>query len=484
MPFILHLQTSSDICFNSSAKYLNFPQELKTKKNFLSIKRTNDQQSYYQGNSSRKLLIATESIYRFSKLQNSRSTLFKELLDKYWEQSIFLSDSTPLLRQYSSLISKQQSQLAKNKKKQLMTSFTKALYNGSIDAESLLTTPRTDDNVSQSVRYLLRKTFRFRQPIFKNRLSLGQARDKPSTDPYSILLQKLSLNSCPTFVVTNGFDQLVLSESVSQIALKQSPFVSIKQWYHDHFGHIHDQSSVYEGWFFVNPQDAYEYKHFIQSKYPRSANQNGLNVSHANLYAYYRLNRQSLPRIEFRLFPDLEEIGKLITKRSHKNKVTFDKRQKYGKNYFQGQPIYFIESAIGRNPEDKSPTEVRYFYKVPGDPSGKKYTAIFFNKNVAVRAWKQFCLDSPNYNMPETPKLRVYNLEDFLKDNEESTHTLEQDFIFIPGNKAYEEINDNCFEDGLSVSRVDTKIPAYKLTLSLWTKRLIWSLTSRQPPNW
>nr|SCW22949.1 Hypothetical protein ORF_2 [Nemalion sp. H.1444] len=480
MPFILHLQTLSDTCGTPNPEHLNFSQNLKTKKDLLSIKKTSDQQSFHQGNSSRNLLIATESIYRFSNLQNPSGILFKELLDKYWQQSIFLSDSTPLLRQYSSLISKQQPQSAKNKKKQLMTSFTKSLYNGSIDLESLNPVLDKDDNIPKSVRYLLRKRFCFSLPVLKAPSSLGQTLDRSTVNLYN----KLSLNNCPTFVVTNGFDQLILSEPVSQMALKHNPFVGINQWYHDRFRRVHNQSSVYEGWFFVNPKDAYEYKNFIQSKYQRSADQNGLNVSYSSLYAYYRLNRQSLPKVEFRLFPDLEEIGKLIHKRSHKNRVIFDKRQRYGKNYFQGQPVYFIESTLCRNREDKSLKEVDYFYKIPGDTSSKKYTAVFLNKDVALRAWKQFRLNLPDYNIPEIPKLRVYNLEDFLKDNEQSIHSSKQDFIFIPGSNAYEEINDKRFETSSSRAHIDTRTSIYKLTLSLWTKRLIWSLTSRQPPNW
>ena len=141
------------------------------------------------------------------------------------------------------------------------------------------------------------------------------------------------------------------------------------------------------------------------------------------------MNRTAPPRTEFRLFPDLEEVANLLTKKTYRRNLIFDKKQNHGRFHFQGQPIYIIE-PVTSNIRNSSKTEVvNYYYQLPKSKNTIKYQAIFFNKDIALQAWQAFCQANPKYKLPSQPVLRVYNLEDFLKDQEQQKP---DDFLLMP----------------------------------------------------
>nr|YP_009314492.1 Hypothetical protein ORF_2 [Liagoropsis maxima]SCW22746.1 Hypothetical protein ORF_2 [Liagoropsis maxima] len=484
MSFTLYLHTSTNILNYKPVQSFNYFEVLNLSNSAFGLKFKKSYTSSSHDFLNHKLFVATESVYRFSKLQDSNSNLFQELLDKYWKQTIFLSNTNSVVRKYSGLVAKQEGSLVKNKKKKFIVNFTKALQNGYIDCDQVKTTSLGSLNQLSSIRYVWNKKFNIKTPKYLD--GLWQNKRCPSfpNQLQSRLLQKLQHNNCPTFIVVNGFNQIVLAEPANQLVLKNDLLNSIYQWYHDRFLWLNKDNALYEGWFFINPNDAKEYENFIRFKYPRSSNQNGLNVLSSNIQAYYRLNRLAPPRTEFRLFPDLEEVGKLVSVRGYRNGLVFDKQQKYGKNYFQGQPIYFIEPMHCSMKNSKTIQQVNYYYTIPGDEPSNKYTAIFFNKDIAMQAWKHFKDNMSDYKLPKQPKLRVYNLEDFLKDNEQQVDLVNRNFLFIPGKEAYTEIQNKSSDENLYLDSHRKQLATYKLTLKLWAQRIVWSLTSRQPPNW
>jgi hypothetical protein len=201
------------------------------------------------------------------------------------------------------------------------------------------------------------------------------------------------------------------------------------------------------------------------------------------------LNRQSTSNVHFRLLPDLLEVSKLVKMRSYRKDLIFHPKQKYGKSHFQGQPIYLIKSIDNLAHKKNHTKPVNYFYHLPNDPLNKKYNLIFFNKDVALVAWANFRKQMPLMKLPHKPILMVYNLEDFLKDYEHDldlqTHLHYKQFLLVPSKEAYKEISKNSedFIKQKGLQRLYNRCYPYLLKCAIWSKRAIWSLTSRQPPN-
>nr|YP_010988344.1 hypothetical protein UYM82_pgp035 [Rhodochorton tenue]WOK79540.1 hypothetical protein [Rhodochorton tenue] len=464
-------QASSNLDVTSKVLYL---------KNIL--KDSNDVNS---NNSPRKLLLAAESTYRFSKSHTGNPRLINELLNKYWQQTIFLSLSNPVSKEYLNQLTKQESLIAKHMKQKLLIAFSKALLHGNIDSDTIVEQQNAGNQPFPYIKYRWQKGFNLELPKNVSRIFQN------STDPYfpnriqNDLVQQLKKNNIPLFAVTNCFKQLIVLEPSSKVLNKKGLKNNLLQWYSDRLLPSKKYQSLYESWFFVNPQDANEYKEHIIAQYTRSSKQHKLSITSSGIDFYYRLNRNAPSRMEFRLFPDLKEVSRLIGEGRHKQNLIFDKRQNHGRSYFQGQPIYFIEPVTCSKKHRLEKITLDYSYNIPGDTSGEKYNAIFFNKATALQGWKNFCEQMKEYNLPSKPILRVYNLEDFLKDMEANDYSASRNFLFVPGSESYQNIEQKYLVDRPTNVKVINKYAfPYVSTAKLWFQRMIWSLTSRQPPSW
>lgn len=437
----------------------------------------------YSNNSHRKLLIATESIYRFSNSYNGNPTLINDLINKYWQQTIFLSASSPVSKEYINQIIKQDSLLIKQLKKKLLITFSNALLDGRIESNTLVQPSFTTSLPFDCIKYQWKKSFNlmFSFNLLKA-LKIGKNTYFP-TKTQQKLIQKLKNNNIPLFVVTNYFRQIIISEPSNRILNQRNLKNNLLHWYTDQILQVQPNQGLYESWFFVNPKDADEYKNYIISRYSRSSKQHKLSVTSSQLDFYYRLNRDTPAKMEFRLFPDLQEVGKLLKEYKKTKNMVFDKRQNYGTSYFQGQPLYFIEPVLSTKKNNKEKLLINYSYNIPNDISLKKYTAAFLTKDSALKGWKYFREQMKEYNLPVEPKLRVYNLEDFLKDLE---LTKASNILFIPGLDSYKQIEQQHLDTKSKTQLVLTRdyTTSSISTSQLWFKRLILSLTSRQPPIW
>jgi hypothetical protein len=478
--FLSNLSNQEFACERDNSKTPSIMSDL------LRVTKLETQVYSFKYHSNYKLLVATESVYRFSRNQTIDLTLFQELLHKYWQQTIFLSAATPASQKYTNQLAKQENIITKTKKKKLLIGFSQALLYGQINFNTTLSTKPRPKTLLSYNKYIWRKGLNLAPPKFLNGLWVNRrCPNFPNTFQFN-LLKSLRNNRFPLFIVVNDFNQLIVSEPANKLTTPKSINNTFYQWYYDRFLWQKDSSRVYEGWFFVNPKDAKEYKNFIAYKYRRSFHQNGLAVISSGIDFYYRLNRIAPPHTEFRLFPDLEEISELIISNKNKPDLIFDEKQNYGRSHFQGQPIYFIESVSCKKKNSSTNELINYYYQIPTDSSNKKYTAIFLNKEVALQGWQQFCENMPQYKLPKKPILRVYNLEDFLKDNECKYPVRDKDFIFIPGKDSYKEIEHQYFDQDLknSYQYKNTYLFHHVLSCKLWLQRIIWSLTSRQPPSW
>ena len=480
MPFILSLNTLN----------YSFPNEILVPNYFQVHKLSNTAclrgELLLKSTSKRKtqeLVLATESVYRFSKIQENQSKLFQELLDKYWRQTIFLSNASPIVRKYSALLAKQEEVLLKSSKKKFMSNLSKALQKGEIYADLNNTSLQNMQSSQGSIRYIWGKSLNIRLPKHWDGLWSNKRVIDQSSKSKNRLISHLQNNNFPVFVLANSLNQIVVTEPSSQIIHQNNIFHKVYLWYYDRFLWKEDNNSVYEGWFFVNPKDAEEYANFIKSRYPRSAHQNGLGVLSTTLKTYYSLNRSAPPRTEFRLFPDLEEVGRLVVSSKYRKGLCFDKRQNYGRRYFQGQPVYLIKSISGINRRTGGKDDISYYYQIPGDVSGKKYQGVFFNKTVAFNAWQNFRTLNANLKLPFEPKLEVYNLEDFIKDHESNDNLYDNNFLFIPSEDTYKYVKSISSNHSVNDNILLKQLAICRFSCSLWIQRLIWSLTSGQPPN-
>lgn len=479
-----------------SSQYLDKFNTLKSQEIVIDKKTTSSFHSnllYVKSNSSNTHIIndsqshiskmASESIYRFSKLNTLHPSLLQELTNKYWQQTIFLSISNPTIQKYINQLSKQETALVKSKKKKFLIDFTKALLYGHIDTNSILSNNSKNIKDILTLKYVWKKGLNIKQPNSLN--GLWQNRRTPNfpSKSQNILLTQLQSNHFPIFTVVNGFKQLIVAEPANELVNRNKIGNSLYEWYYDRFLWNTDIGGIYEGWFFVNHQDAEEYKNYIAEKYIASTKHNKLAIMFTGMNFYYRLNRTAPPRTEFRLFPDLEEVANLLTKKAYKRNLLFDKNQQYGRSHFQGQPIYIIEPVTCSMKNSRKSEVVTYYYQIPKNIHNIHYKAIFFNKETALLAWKNFCQSNSKYNLPSQPILRVYNLEDFLKDQEQKNP---EKFVLIPSQGSYEQIKSDYLQEQNmnSYQQMSKNSSSYILTGKLWLKRIIWSLTSRQPPNW
>lgn len=477
---LVYVKEEKQTIYSSSSSLLN-------KKNLtLNTKIVHIKSNFDKVRNSYHLLLATESVYRFTEINRNKPSLFKQLINKYWEQEIFLSYSTPLSKKYISHLAKKDTLVLKSQYKKNLINFSKALLSGRIDSQVFLD---SNNSILPYVQYIWKKGYNIGLPQLWKKALFNNKINKFFYNKQITLTKMLKYNKFPVFIVVNGFNQMVIAEPGEELIARPSLIYSVYKWYSDHFLLKKYNNKIYEGWFFVNPYDAIEYKNYIRNEYIRSSQNNRLDIMPTSIDFYYRLNRQSTSNVHFRLLPDLLEVSKLVKMRSYRKDLIFHPKQKYGKSHFQGQPIYLIKSIDNLAHKKNHTKPVNYFYHLPNDPLNKKYNLIFFNKDVALVAWANFRKQMPLMKLPHKPILMVYNLEDFLKDYEHDldlqTHLHYKQFLLVPSKEAYKEISKNSedFIKQKGLQRLYNRCYPYLLKCAIWSKRAIWSLTSRQPPN-
>ncbi len=265
------------------------------------------------------------------------------------------------------------------------------MINGSI--ESLLSSHLFDDQIPSSVVYVWKKTFNLKKLI---NLPVLNASKKSLREVKKQLEGKLEIKNMPLFIVTNHLGQMVIAEPPEDSSVSKSKIdISFQD---------SNLRPYYEGWFFTNFQDAEEYLQHIKKKYNIADINDKLRVFICSLETFYKLSRNSGHPVQFRLVPDLHEIGQLVNKYSTYRNVIFNKNQNFGKDYFQGQPIYTINNGSSD-----------YYYQVVKNNKKIKYRPVFVNYKTAIHSWKNFVEKQNNSKLSKYPDLFVYNLEDFFR---------------------------------------------------------------------
>lgn len=410
----------------------------------------------------------------------------QEIWRKYWREFLYISSSHPELNNLEESVSKnyffQDLQTKEPQNKKMEELLRHNLLNGKIKV--LYTRfSNTQSFSNASIRYIWRKNINRIFSLCCHSLFYNKSQFFFFNQVQNHLLQALKKQKFPVFIIINGFNQIVTNEPEHLINIGQQ----FGNWFPKSIHNILKPLKEYslplrEAYIFINPIDAIEYYSYIKSQYSKSAEQLELKLFIGSLDEFYKLNRLAINYTQFRLLPDLKEVGKLVTQYQHKNNINFDYKQIYGKNHFQGQPIYFIE-PVTCNSDINGKTQP-YYFPNSLDLTPEEHNCIFTTYQDAVVTWRKYRRKFPQYSLHKKPKLKVYNMESFLKENEDQLMTKTKlKFRFIPSQETYQHIKKLQKNTCGSFSNTINIKKSFLLLVQVWANRILWGMLRRNPPE-
>jgi len=315
----------------------------------------------------------------------------------------------------------------------------------------------------------------FQVPKLNKVLSILSNKRSPNfpTTEQKYLLSKLKV--VPIYTVVNDNNEIVTAsprESKNFYSLNW-----IQEKVYELFFWRHDEGSISINLFFMNREDASSYLHEICKKEPKEAETSGLKIKTIGLDVFYKLNRTSPPKTQNRLIADLKEIDSLLANYINSSSCIIHPKQKYSKDWFQGNPIYTIK--LQKNPTNKTLSEY-YFH------NSRDKKIIFFSREDALKAWKNFLSRETNLPLPRNPKLEIYNLESLLFDIENITDK-SLELVFVPPYDTYINLREEIGEQLASGNNlIQEYIFKFKLNLNnlqRFYKGVIWLFTSDTLPS-
>lgn len=404
---------------------------------------------------------------------------FTQLINKFWRETIFLSTSNHLSDTYIEKLKSDGLLIYSKEYKNFLSAFSKALINDRIHF-LLDVTNEKKLKIGSNIytKYIWRKGFNFAWPESNCYLLSLYKQKYLSNRMNNDIHNTVFMYNLPIFTVINNLNQIILSESSNEILLNRSFMESLYYLYSKYFLNKTTTQVKYQALFFINPNDANEYKDYIHNKYVKLKQKSVLNTFSSRFDIYYRLMQTQMKYVNFRLIPDLEELGNLVYKYQYYKNIVFHEEQNYSKKSFQGQPIYFIQPVLAKNKKTGKIELINYEYS-----NHKKniYNAAFMNYKTALLAWQKFRQQMFNYSLPNKPSILVYNLESFIKNNNHPSNINLNKIIVVPSVQSYSylknEINTN------KPFGISNKFLYYYSYLKILSQKIIWSLTSKQPAS-
>ena len=318
-----------------------------------------------------------------------------------------------------------------------------------------------------------KKTFQF--PKLERCFSIFSNKRSPNfpTEEQKSLLSKLK--QIPVYTIINKQNEIVTASTRDCKSANSLQWIQNK--YNEVFFWEYDEGSVSINLFFMNREDAASYLHEICKKEPKEAENLGIKIKTIGLDVFYKLNRTAAPKTQSRLVGDLKEIDLILTEYSSESTCTMHPKQKYSKDWFQGNPIYILK--FHKNLRDK--TIDQYSFQ---DSYEKKL--IFFSKEDAIKAWKVFLIKKSQLFLNTRPSIEIYNLENFLLDIE-NTPKNSLELTFVPPYKSYLDLKSQN-NNKLSIKQNLSEEYLYKIKLQLkslqrFYKGVIWLFTSDTLPS-
>lgn len=272
------------------------------------------------------------------------------------------------------------------------------------------------------------------------------------------------------YTVVNGNNEIILASPREEN--NNNSFQWFYDIYYNWFIWKEDEGPINIGLFFLNQEEADSYLHEICLKDPRGAQNIGLKIKSTGLDTFYHLNRTSNPKTQVRLITDLKELDLLLNIHINKNINIMNPKQKYGKNWFKGTPIYILR--IGDFIKNQNEQEENKIHK----------KLIFFNKN-DINEVLSIANNSKKLDFKE-PTIEIYNLENYLLDLEKSSTEIVKSAKFVPpylsylkmGNKI---INDN--EENITNDQIKKNLTKKMKSVERFCKGVIWLVTSDTLPT-
>jgi len=433
---------------------------------------------------SKNKLISNSVVYK-SDNHNYRlisRNFFIKLINKCWKETIFLSVSDSVSDIYVEQLKSNGLSIYSNDYKNFLCYFSKALIHGRIQITSdVIESNKIKLSNNTYTKYIWKKGFNFALPTKKSYFC-SLFTNKQVLKSTNQIIHYLSMNKLPIFTVINNLNQIILSESSNEILVTKSFVDHLYNIYSKYFLGSMTNQIKYQALFFISPDDAKEYKEDIGYKNSFIANDNFAHLFITRLDVYYYLMKMRMKTVDFRLIPDLKELGKLVSQYQYYKNIKFHRNQYYTKQSFQGQPIYFIEPVLAKNKNTGKIELIKYIYNNDSNSSNSQYTAIFMNYKTTVLAWQKFKQQMFDYQLPNKPNVVVYNLERFIKQHEDNASISLENVLFVPSVESYfylkNQINLN------NKYNLMQKLINKSSYLKIFSQRIIWSLTSRQPLNW
>nr|YP_009394515.1 hypothetical protein [Vertebrata thuyoides]ARW63077.1 hypothetical protein [Vertebrata thuyoides] len=398
--------------------------------------------------------------------------IWQRLVNTYLQETVFLSSSNKLTSNYiSKLKTMGLSIYDSNQNRNFLYKFSRNLINGSIDVRSI-NYDNSNFHSNTHLKYVWLKRMNFNCIKF---VSLKQLLNS-IFNKYS----SFSFNSSlPLFIIINNNNEIVMSESTNCIHNVKHLSNTYDNLFSKFLTNASNDQSQYTCLLFVNYHDAMEYKNYISYKNVNSTRSLKMEVVPSSMYLYNKLKFFYSNKIDFRLIPDLEEVSNLVYRYSKYKNVLFNSNQKYGYNFFQGQPLYQINlNKIQHkfNPKIKNLELIK---------SNNQYTnnnTFFLNYVTAINTWKRILKESSNANLPQSPYVVVSNLESFINDKQskKSFHNI----IFLPSVENYMFIKKYLTQSLQGEFKLRNWLYHKGFYVKTLCHRVLWSLTSRQPNNW
>lgn len=427
----------------------------------------------YYGRSNRLLavhsnVLVSKSGSEFSsqsiKPKIKRRNFWETLVNKYLQETIFISSSNSSLDSYTNkLKSTGLSIYDGNNYKSFLVQFSRDLLDRKIDIS--LMNSKVSSALNRNNLYL---KYRWIKSYHPRNLFVKYKSHKIPNYKY---IQAID-NSLPVFVLINKKKQMILAESYEQLSKRR---ILLKA-YHRVTQQALSNKKLYVGLFFINPEDALEYQNYLMSKYAKSTHSPEIKLVATTLNFYTKMLSKSTPATEFRLIPDLQEVANLVHKYRKYRNIRFDNMQKYGYNYFQGQPIYIIQPVqnSGQLYSIKHMhlnNEIRKYTM--------KYNMVFLNHDTAIRAWQSYRQSLNHHHLPSMPNIRVSNLEAFIKTSDYVAN--KDSFIFLPSVETFSFIKTYLHNSFTNKSTVWQILKYNTVNIKSICYRALWSLTTRQP---
>lgn len=394
--------------------------------------------------------------------------LWQKLINEYIQETVFLSSVNKFNIHYvNKLKSMGLSVYDSSQYRIFLNKFSKDLIHGRVNISHKnyndFLINELDNKSNSSVKYIWIKLLNL------DRLNLMKFKNI-FFNIFNQSLVPLVNNSLPLFILVNNNDEIIMSESVDQLVKFSNRFNFYRMLNFELFNNKKNYTCL----LFVNHDDALEYRNHIYYKNRKSTRLLDIKIIPSNINLYNKLKQVYIHKVDFRLIPDLKEISTLLNKYSKYRNVSFQINQKYGYKFFQGQPLYQIQSFRIKNTNKviSDPKQLYFFKNI------KKYSNLntyFLNYDTALNVWKQMLKENVDTKLPSSPQILVSNLESFIQTKQDESLTFLPSIENYVSIKKYIKLNSkshNIFTYTLSNQRIYIKTLCY---------RIFWSLTSRHP---